>query len=94
MLFIQVTKCTFHKYGPSGTIQTIDGLCILPLNIINEKIYVFLWFWFIFVAVVSAIHVSLKTFFILSKDSPFSVCVPPCRHAHPSDENQSSESSR
>lgn len=57
MLFIQVTKCTFHKYGPSGTIQTIDGLCILPLNIINEKIYVFLWFWFIFVAVVSAIHV-------------------------------------
>jgi len=55
-VFPKVTKCTFHKYGPSGTIQTIDGLCILPLNIINEKIYVFLWFWFIFVAVVSAIH--------------------------------------
>merc|ERR1712210_194978 len=55
-VFPKVTKCTFHKYGPSGTVQKIDGLCILPLNIINEKIYVFLWFWFIFVAVVSAIH--------------------------------------
>ena len=35
-----------------------DGLCVLPLNIINEKIYVFLWFWFIFLAVVSGIFVS------------------------------------
>ena len=36
-----------HKYGPSGTIENKDGLCVLPLNIINEKIYVFLWFWFV-----------------------------------------------
>lgn len=39
--------------------MTIDGLCILPLNIINEKIYVFLWFWFVFVAIVSAVHVNI-----------------------------------
>ena len=31
------------RYGPSGTIVNHDGLCILPINIINEKIYVFLW---------------------------------------------------
>ena len=48
-----MTKCTFHKYGPSGTITTHDGLCILALNIINEKIYVFLWFWFLGVALYS-----------------------------------------
>lgn len=29
-------------------------MCILPINIINEKIYVFLWFWFYFLAIVSA----------------------------------------
>ena len=44
VVFPKVTKCTFHKYGPSGTITKHDGLCILALNIINEKIYVFLWF--------------------------------------------------
>ena len=45
-VFPKVTKCTSHKYGPSGTIERQDGLCILAMNIINEKIYVFLWFWF------------------------------------------------
>ena len=33
-----MTKCTFHKYGPSGTVTRHDGLCILALNIINEKV--------------------------------------------------------
>jgi len=56
LVFPKVTKCTFHKYGPSGSIQNIDGLCVLPLNIINEKIYIVLWFWFTFLATVTAIH--------------------------------------
>ena len=37
-ILYQVTKCTFHKYGPSGTVTRHDGLCILALNIINEKV--------------------------------------------------------
>lgn len=44
-IFPKVTKCSFHKYGPSGSVQFFDGLCLLPLNIINEKIFIFLWFW-------------------------------------------------
>ncbi|BES93293.1 unnamed protein product [Nesidiocoris tenuis] len=54
-VFPKVTKCTFHKYGPSGSIQSFDGLCVLPLNIVNEKIYVFLWFWFIFLTLISGL---------------------------------------
>jgi hypothetical protein len=42
-VFPKVTKCTFFKYGPSGTVEKKDGLCVLPLNIINEKIYIFIW---------------------------------------------------
>lgn len=53
IVFPRVTKCTFHKFGPSGTIQRHDALCILALNILNEKIYIFLWFWFIILAVLS-----------------------------------------
>ncbi|XP_015789286.1 innexin inx2 [Tetranychus urticae] len=52
-IFPRVTKCTFHRYGSSGDVQKHDSLCILPLNIINEKIYIFLWFWFVILAVIS-----------------------------------------
>lgn len=49
-VFPRVTKCIFHKYGPSGSLQRHDSLCILPLNIVNEKTYIFIWFWFIILA--------------------------------------------
>ncbi|XP_012284789.1 innexin inx7 [Orussus abietinus] len=55
VIFPKVTKCIFHKYGASGGIQRHDALCVMALNIINEKIYTFLWFWFIIVAVVTAL---------------------------------------
>ena len=56
-VFPKMTKCTFHKFGPSGTVERFDGLCVLPLNIINEKIYLFLWFWFILVTVLSLLQI-------------------------------------
>src|SRR6218665_3686208 len=34
-----------------------DSMCILPINIVNEKIYVFLWFWFYAIAIISAIAI-------------------------------------
>ncbi|KAK2584024.1 hypothetical protein KPH14_006480 [Odynerus spinipes] len=50
-VFPRVTKCIFHKFGSSGSIQTHDSLCILPLNIVNEKTYIFIWFWFAILSV-------------------------------------------
>merc|ERR1711868_337963 len=61
-VFPKVTKCTFHKYGTSGTVEKSDGLCVLPLNIINEKIFIFVWFWLIFVAVVSGMFIIYRIF--------------------------------
>ena len=54
LFFFRLTKCTFHKYGHSGTIEKHDALCLLALNIISEKIYVFVWFWLIILAVLTA----------------------------------------
>ncbi len=50
-LFPKLTGCTFNKFGPSGTLEQLNGLCVLSLNVLNEKIYVFLWFWFCLLAV-------------------------------------------
>jgi hypothetical protein len=36
-VFPRMAKCIYRKFGASGTIQTHDALCILPINVINEK---------------------------------------------------------
>ncbi|XP_049272805.1 innexin inx2-like [Rhipicephalus sanguineus] len=61
-VFPRLAKCTFHMYGRSGDVQKHDALCILPMNIINEKIYVFLWFWFIILAVLSGVVLIYRAF--------------------------------
>ena len=65
-VFPKVTKCTFHLYGPSGSVQVKDGLCVLPLNIINEKIFIFVWFWLIFVAAVTGIYLCYRIVTLLA----------------------------
>ncbi|KAK3862874.1 hypothetical protein Pcinc_031301 [Petrolisthes cinctipes] len=59
---ISVAKCTWYKYGPSGTIQQHDSLCVLPLNIVNEKTYIFLWIVYIFAAIVCGIFFSFVSY--------------------------------
>lgn len=56
-IFPRVTKCTFRMYGSSGTIQNLDALCVLPLNVINEKIYIFAWFWLILLSLITLLAV-------------------------------------
>lgn len=56
-VFPRMAKCTFHKYGSSGDVQKHDAMCLISINIMNEKIYIFLWFWFIILAVLSGIEV-------------------------------------
>ena len=64
--FPRMTKCSFHYYGASGTIQLQDYLCILPLNIINEKIYIFLWFWLVLLSVATGLNLIYRLAVYLS----------------------------
>ncbi|KAF0769270.1 innexin inx3-like [Aphis craccivora] len=53
IIFPRLSKCNFFKYGPSGTIQNVDAMCILTQNVLNEKIYLLLWIWFLILAIIS-----------------------------------------
>lgn len=68
-VFPKMTKCKFHKYGASGSIQSHDALCVLALNNIHDKIFIFLWFWYIVVLVVSVMALiwRLLTFLLHSR---------------------------
>ena len=46
----------FNQPFLPGTVNKKDALCILGLNIINEKIYVTLWFWLVILACMTAVY--------------------------------------
>jgi hypothetical protein len=54
-IFPRMTKCHFQIFGTSGKLEKFDALCMLPLNIVHEKIYIFLWFWLIILSILSAL---------------------------------------
>ncbi|XP_065170306.1 innexin shaking-B isoform X3 [Atheta coriaria] len=66
LVFPKMTKCTFYKFGVSGNVEMHDAICILPLNVVNEKIYVFLWFWFIILSLLTFITIVYRFIIILS----------------------------
>ncbi|CAG2160326.1 unnamed protein product [Oppiella nova] len=67
-VFPKLTKCTFRQYGPSGDIKRFDNLCLLPQNILNEKLYIILWFWLYVLVIASGIMLFLKAVIIYCID--------------------------
>ena len=55
VVFPKVVKCSMSYHGVSGNIENNSGMCTLPVNIINEKIYLVLWLWFTCLACISTI---------------------------------------
>ena len=64
-VFPRMTKCTFHYFGSSGDVQRKDALCLLPLNVFHEKIYLFLWFWFAILLLLSILLAIIRIFMIM-----------------------------
>jgi len=65
-VFPKIAKCQFKKYGPTGTIQNHDALCVLPLNIVNEKVFIFLYFWLVFLAAINCVWLIYRLLTIAS----------------------------
>jgi hypothetical protein len=73
VVFPRVTICEFKARGQDMVnVHPYTVQCVLPINLYNEKIYVFLWFWMIFVACVSVLRFGVA-FHLAS--SPYSCTV-------------------
>lgn len=63
-IFPKLAKCSIHTFGLGGSINNHDALCMLPLNILNEKIFAFLWIWFIFILILIIFKIIYDLFLI------------------------------
>jgi len=65
-IFPTISKCNFRTFGPSGTVEVHDTMCVLAVNILNQKVYILLWFWLLILAVVTGLWIlyRLATIFL------------------------------
>jgi len=56
LLFPKMTKCYIETYGPSGSVQKFDSLCVLTINVFNEKLYLMIWFILVVLSVVAGLY--------------------------------------
>jgi hypothetical protein len=57
MMFPKMARCRMFRYDVNGAFRTVEALCHLPLNMINDKIFLFFWIWFLMLAIVTLSHV-------------------------------------
>lgn len=46
-IFPMAVKGTYESYDLLGSLQKFDALCLLPLNILNQKLFIIVWVWYI-----------------------------------------------
>ncbi|ODM88086.1 Innexin inx2 [Orchesella cincta] len=64
-VFPTVTACRIATGGVAFGTMEYDLLCVLPINILNEKIYIFLWFWFLGLAALSILNLCYRLVVVL-----------------------------
>ncbi|XP_055380147.1 innexin inx5-like [Condylostylus longicornis] len=66
-VFPKIVKCDIHMFGGSGTVINRDLLCLLPLNILNEKIFAFFFIWFLILTILSGLNIIFRISLIAFK---------------------------
>jgi len=55
--FPRIASCDYWRYGAGGRQENINAICILNLNVINDKVFLLLWWWFYLIALLSFLRV-------------------------------------
>merc|ERR1719370_2226129 len=84
-VFPTEVSCNIPNVGAAGNEQAHNGLCVLTQNIINEKIYLGLWFWFVFMGITSTIFTFYRISTIFFDKLRFMLIFKTVRHKYDED---------
>ncbi|OON18260.1 Innexin, partial [Opisthorchis viverrini] len=58
-IFPRISFCYFADLRQLGSTNRYVAQCVLPVNMLNEKLYIFLWYWTAMVAILTAFSIPL-----------------------------------
>ncbi|KAA0189704.1 Innexin [Fasciolopsis buskii] len=58
-IFPRISFCYLADIRQLGSVNRYVAQCVLPVNMLNEKLYIFLWYWTGLVAICTAISIPL-----------------------------------
>jgi len=44
-VFPRIASCNYWRWGSGGRQQNINSICVLALNMINDKVFLIFWWW-------------------------------------------------
>jgi len=69
ILFPKQISCTLSTFGSGGADKETTALCLLPLNVMQDKLFLCYWFWLVAVSVVT--YSSLIYRIVMLTSEPF-----------------------
>ena len=91
-LFPKMAACHYHRYGMGGREDDRHAICILGLNMVNDKVFVLIWLWHCFIVFMGVVRLLTRSPQLVSsevritsegnKEVPTSRVHPRCANAH------------
>jgi len=69
--FPRIASCDYWRWGPGGKQENINAICVLSLNMINDKAFLILWWWFFLLSIVGLIRLVYRLIQTLSPELRF-----------------------
>jgi len=60
-LFPKMAACHYHRYGMGGREDDRHAICILGLNMINDKVFVLIWLWHCFIVFMGVVRLLTRS---------------------------------
>jgi len=66
--FPRIASCDYWRWGVGGQQENVNAICVLSLNMINDKVFLILWWWFFVISIIGVVRLIYR---LIQTQSPW-----------------------